>query len=196
MTEPDGAADDPARPHIPGDPPFWMFIIGDMLVFAFMFCAFSFARGQEPAVFAEGHARLNQTLGLINTLLLLTSSWFVASGVNAARGSRAAATPVLLAAGVVCAIGFCVIKGFEYAEKIRHGDIAQNDSFLSYYFVITGIHLFHVVVAIGVMSVIALRWHLLAPERRAIQPLETAATLWHLVDLLWIFLFALIYMMA
>lgn len=185
----------PGARHIPGDPPFWMFVVGDMLVFGLMFFAFSYARGQEPEIFAVGHDRLNQGLGLVNTLLLLTSSWFVASGVEAARGPHARHTPLLLGAGILCAIGFCGIKAIEYTEKVLHGDIAQSTTFFSYYFVLTGIHLLHVLVAIGFMTTVAIRYHILGRERASMEVLESAATFWHLVDLLWIFLFAIIYMM-
>jgi nitric oxide reductase NorE protein len=181
--------------HWPGEPALWSFIGGDMIVFAVMFIALSHERLHSKTVFRAGHDTLDQGLGLTNTLLLLSSSWFVASAVAAVRNGRPRLSNPLLSCAILCALAFCGIKAVEYHEKIAAGFTPMTDLFFAYYFVVTGIHLLHVILAIGVMLVVALRQRRSELQAADGVLLESAAVFWHLVDILWIFLFALIYMM-
>ncbi len=180
--------------RIPGEGGIWALIAGDMLFFTLFFVVFAKAAGVQPAQFAAGHRLLDAGLGLVNTLLLLMSSLLVALGVERAkRSGRPARTPIRLA--MLCGGGFVIVKIVEYSAKIAQGITPLSGDFFVYYFAFTGIHLFHVLLGLA-----ALGWAQsqlastpLADDRIAL--IESAALFWHLVDLLWIILFALFYVL-
>ena len=175
----------------------WLLISGDLILFSLLFATFLWMRGEQLETFTAGHAQINQFWGLVNTLLMLTSSWFVATAVKAARRELTAITVRCFAGAALCGAGFIVVKVFEYGEKLRAGfTITTNDFFMLYY-IYTGIHLLHVVIGMGVLTVLILysrsgRFALGNKMRN----LESGASFWHLVDLLWIVLFALLYLVG
>jgi nitric oxide reductase NorE protein len=125
---------------------------------------------------------------------MLTSSWFVASGIRAARMNSGRRASILFLLTVLCGIGFGVVKFFEYSAKIHAGITLNTNDFFMCYFMFTGIHLFHVLIGTILVSLMA-RYSWTGPiTSRKIYYLETGATYWHLVDLLWIVLFALLYL--
>lgn len=178
--------------HLPGEEGIWMFILGDMLVFSLFFVTYLYYRGQEPALFNASQAHLNVHLGVINTLLLLTSSWFVALGVDAVRSDHMARAKRLFRLAWLCGAGFVALKAVEYAQKSREGFNLLTDNFFMFYYMYTGIHLIHVL-----LGLVFLTW-LIRKCRTAsaadISTFEIGASFWHLVDLLWIMLFPLLYL--
>jgi len=181
--------------HLPGEVGIWVLILGDMTVFALFFGVFMHYRGHEAALFRHSQATLNQSYGAINTLLLLTSSLFVVLGVGAVRRRMHAVAPKLFVLAFVCGLGFSLIKVLEYSAKARHGISLNTNDFYMYYFVLTGIHFFHLLIGMGVL-VFMWRLSLRRPASdKQITYLEAGASYWHMVDLLWIVLFPLIYLM-
>ena len=180
--------------HIPGDLGIWLFVAGDMLVFSAMFMVYAFYRSAEPALFHLSQQQLNQDFGLANTFLLLTSSWFVVIAVRGARAGFNRLSMGMFAAALMCGLGFLIAKGLEYSEKFDHGITMMTNDFFMYYFVLTGLHGFHVV--LGVSGLSYLIWRARKPSYDAgdIRVFETGATFWHMVDLLWIILFPLLYL--
>jgi nitric oxide reductase NorE protein len=181
--------------HLPGEPGIWIVICGDLMLFSIMFIVFLFYRRDDPALFQASQSQLNQSFGLINTFFMLTSSWFVAMAVEAARTQRIKATVVLFRLGFACGLGFAIVKIAEYAQKIRAGIVINTNDFYMYYYVFTGIHFLHVLIGMGVLAFMA---HYatkgdFAPS--TIGHFESGACFWHLVDLLWIALFALLYLL-
>jgi nitric oxide reductase NorE protein len=166
-----------------------------MVLFGFMFIVYVHDRYQNLSLFLSARPQMNETLGLTNTLLLLASSWFVASGVAAARMGRLRIARGALLGGICCALGFCTVKFFEYREKLEAGITPATNLFFTYYFGLTGIHLVHVIVAIGVMSFAVARCGRASLTQKDFVFIESAASFWHLVDILWIMLFALLYLM-
>jgi len=191
------ATEDPhdAPRHVPGEAGIWIIIFGDMLVFSVMFLSFVCQRREDPRLFQTSAAHLNQVFGLLNTVLLLTSSWFVALGIQAARRDegRRAARGFRLA--TLCALGFSIVKLLEYTEKVRADIVINSNDFYMYYFVLTGIHFMHVLIGIGVLTFMARHAAAGAIDGRRLSHLESGASFWHLVDLLWIALFALLYLL-
>lgn len=180
------------RRHVPGEAELWILILGDLAVFTVFFGVLGWQHRTDPASYADGQAGLATGLGLLNTVLLLTGSAFVASALGAARRGRWAAARQGYRAGIVCGLGFVAVKAVEYA-----GHAGETvDAFLSSYFVFTGIHLLHVLVGLVCLSVAARRcrdaaaWEEPVSERL----LEGLGVYWHLVDLLWIVLFVLLYL--
>ena len=180
--------------RIPGEAGIWVVIFGDMLVFSIMFVSFMLARRDDRALFHASAARLNQTAGLVNTVLLLTSSWFVAMAVRAARAGGGPSAALRFRCGVACAIGFIVTKLVEYTEKVRAGIVINTDDFDMYYYVLTGIHFMHVLIGLGLLIFMAGYARTGPLDARKVGHLESGASFWHLVDLLWIALFALLYL--
>ena len=186
---------DSVRPHLPGEPGVWMFIIGDVLVFSLLFSVFVYDRSQEVALFVEQQQLLNQTLGLLNTVLLLTSSWLVALAVHGARAGQLSRARSCFVSAIVCGMGFVVVKYFEWGEKIAADLTLETNNFFMYYYLMTGIHLLHMVIGIGVLVFLWQSVRDAAFDAQGVGVLESGACFWHLVDILWIALFALLYLM-
>ncbi|MGQ0621622.1 MAG: cytochrome c oxidase subunit 3 family protein [Panacagrimonas sp.] len=183
-----------ARVHLPGEVGIWVFILGDMIVFGLFFVTFMYYRGQDRALFAEAQTLLNQNWGAINTLLLLASSWFVVMGLNAARQGAALLSTRLLWSAWLCGFGFVIVKYFEWGEKLRAGITLTTNDFFMYYFVFTGIHLLHLIIGLGVLVFLISLTRRRAFDAKGLMILEGGACFWHLVDLLWIVLFAVLYL--
>ena len=183
-----------ARPHIPGEPGLWILIFGEMSFFAALFASYLLARGGDAVGFAAGQAELSRGIGLANTLLLLTSSLFVAWGVAAARGGDTRQAPRWFAAGLACGLGFVAFKAIEYAELFARGIALDSHPFFAYYFGLTALHLGHVLIGSGLLAALtrATRQPLTKPSHLAL--IESAGCFWHMVDLLWIVIFPLLYL--
>lgn len=183
-----------AERHMPGEAGIWVFIFGDMLVFSSFFIVFMVDRSRNVSLYSASQEHLSQFFGVLNTFFMLSSSWFVATAVIAARRNLGKITPVCFFLGWLCAFGFVINKFFEYGEKIRAGIRIDTNDFFMYYFMFTGFHLMHVLIGMGVLAFAA--WYSwrgnYTPHR--IRNLESSASFWHVVDLLWIMLFALLYL--
>jgi nitric oxide reductase NorE protein len=175
----------------PGEPGLWLFLFADMVLFACLFGVVIYIRDDQPEVFAPSQAALSQTLGLINTLLLLTGSLFVALGVNATRSAVGRADR-MFAGGIACGAAFLGVKVIEWGRSIADGHTASTNDFYSAYYMLTGIHLAHVTIGLGVL--IACYRNVRSANLRP-NLVEGGACYWHLVDLLWVVLFPLVYLM-
>jgi nitric oxide reductase NorE protein len=190
------AAVAPPVRRIPGETGTWVFLFGDMLVFGAFFATFMVERAKAPEVFDVSRKTLHLGVGLTNTLVLLTSSLLVVVALGALRsGARKIARSALLAA-MACGAVFIGLKVFEYYSLVTAGHGVGANHFYLYYFILTGVHLFHVCVGMAVLTVLlaATRPHELSATRLAV--VEGGACFWHLVDLLWIVLFPLLYLVA
>lgn len=183
------------RGAIPGEPGLWLFLLADLTVFAVFFAAVIVMRADDPALFTRGSAGLGQGLATAGTLLLLTSSLLVVlAGAAARRGGDGPATGTrLLEGALVCGAGFVAVKSVGWAQTIQHGGAISSNDFLSVYFMLTGIHMLHVLV--GIVVLVALRRELRreAPPRLAF--VDGGSCYWHMVDLLWLILFPLLYLL-
>ncbi len=195
LSSSDTARTNPARNHIPGEIGIWLFVAGDLLVFAVFFIVIALGHVQQPEVFAQGRALLNMWVGVLNTLLLLTGSWFVAIGVDKCRTTSKPVGSHYFALAILCGVAFAANKTFEWGGKISAGFTPATNDFYMYFFIFTGIHLLHVIVGIGVLLLVRSVSRRPALARRDIATMESGATFWHLVDLLWIVLFALFYLL-
>ena len=187
---------DSAEPRLPGDQFIWYIIALELATFSVMFVAYAFTRAWHVELFNASQRQLDVGMGALNTGLLLTASWCVARAVLALRetGARRAALG-WLAAGGLLGIGFVVVKLGEYADKAAQGIGLSTNLFFDFYFILTGFHLAHVLVGLLALAIVGVgiaRQRADAPDAHA---LETAAAFWHLVDLLWLVLFPLVYVM-
>ena len=171
----------------------WFFVIGDLIIFGVYFVAYMYYRGQDPDLFLQSQARLNLDIGAINTVVLLTSSLFVALGTSAARAGKTADALRLFGIALACGAAFPVLKLFEYVPEIIAGMTPGTNLFFMYYFVMTGLHLCHVLLGLVILCFVIR--NLRGPAAPRISFVETGATYWHMVDMLWLILFALLYLM-
>ncbi len=171
----------------------WFFIIGDLLIFGVYFLAYVVYRGQDPALFLHSQQFLDAGIGAINTLILLTSSWTLALGTQAARGGRTGEAFRLIAATAAIGGLFPLLKLLEWLPKIGAGHTPGENLFFMFYYLMTGLHLCHVL--LGLVLLGFLMRSLRASPEPDIRFIETCAVYWHMVDLLWLFLFALFYLM-
>lgn len=184
----------PVTRHLPGEAGLWVFIGGDVIVFSLFFAIYIYDFGLYPDIFHASQAHLNHAFAAINTVLLLSSSWFVATAVEAARREKGRISSACLVAALICGIGFCVIKIFEYHEKINEGIMINTNEFYTLYYMYTGIHLVHVLIGLGVLAVMVRVSRKGVLDSKRIFLMEGGASYWHMVDLLWIGLFALLYL--
>jgi nitric oxide reductase NorE protein len=153
MARPMHAGSDAPR-HLPGDSSVWLFVIGDMVIFSCYFAAYMFDRGQNHGLFLQSQQQLSRSLGIINSLILLTSSLFVALSVQAARAGNVGVASRLLSSGSAFGIGFVLIKSLEWYLKLRSGLTISSNAFFMHYYMITSLHCFHVLLGLVILRIV------------------------------------------
>lgn len=187
----------PAAPaqRLPGDLAIWVFILAEMLAFAVFFSAYAFARAKNVELFNLYQQTLDRDAGAVNTLLLITGSWFVALAVRAAQRDDTPAVARHIALGFLCGAGFLVVKSFEYAAKFGAGISLSTNTFYMFYISLTFFHFMHVILGMVILAVLWKQARRGAYGSHDANGLESGAAYWHMVDLLWIVLFPLVYVM-
>lgn len=188
-----------AQKHTPVEPGFWVLIFGDLLVFTVMFIVFVFHRFETEAAAGEFSAAsnlLNQGIGITNTLVLMTSSYFVARALVLLRRGATRISNQSLLVGMCLGLAFISLKLFEYYEKTRDSITVTSNTFYEFYFTFTGVHLLHVVIGVLLFAyVINRNLNPTVAEAENIKFLEGVACYWHMVDFLWVMLFTLFYIL-
>jgi cytochrome c oxidase subunit 3 len=185
----------------------WIFLVTEVMFFGGLFMAYTLYRVWYPEAWSEGSEELDIVLGGFNTMVLIGSSLTMALAVRAAQtGSKSKTQVTWLLLTMALGLTFLVVKFFEYKHKYELGHIPgpnfhfegphadQVQIFISLYFALTGLHALHMIIGLGMMSVIT--W--MAAKRRFspewYTPIELAGLYWHFVDIVWIFLFPLLYL--
>ena len=184
----------------------WLFLATEILMFGGLFAGFAYMQSRFPEAFFEAHKHLQVPLGTLNTIVLLISSFTMVMAVHKAATNKQKQLIVYLTITIVCACMFLVVKYFEYAHKFHDGLLpgrffsntedptGHQFIFFSFYFMMTGLHGIHILIGI-----IVLLWLL----RRSIRgdftssyytPVDLVGLYWHLVDVIWIYLFPLLYL--
>ncbi len=193
----------------------WLFLVTEILLFSGMFVAYAVYRSWHPEVFAQASELLDWRLGALNTVVLLASSFTVALSIHFIQKGEKEKVVVLLILTLVCAAIFMGVKFVEYSGKFSHGvfpgagfephgivdgkdyskyDIPFAPQFFSIYFVMTGIHGIHVLVGMGLFGWLITRVARGHFSPQWYTPVELTGLYWHLVDIIWIFLFPLLYL--
>jgi nitric oxide reductase NorE protein len=176
---------------VPGQPDMWAFVLFETLVFTGYFGFYLFYRARSPELFLHAQAQLDLRIGVLNTLVLLLSSWSVARCVQSSRaGAYGAALRDAYITAAFAAV-FLLFKVFEWARLVRSGNGFDSNDFFTYYYFLTGIHFVHLLIGFVVLGVVS--YQLRGPARRSQELVETCATYWHTVDFLWVLIFALLY---
>ena len=183
----------------------WVFLATEVLLFGGLILGYLVYRHAYPAAFAAASRHTEIVIGTANTAILLTSSFLVACAVDAFSVEMRKLCAGLLVSAIALGLAFIVLKGIEYAGEYREHLVPGIDFsfepdqangvqlFFVFYFVATAIHALHMLVGIGLLAVMSgLTWR--SPSTRHRAALHSTALYWHFVDLVWIFLFALIYL--
>lgn len=178
-------------------PSIWTFIAFDCSSFGVLFCVFMSERLREPALYDASARLMDVRLGLANTLILITSSYLVALSAAAARRDELSGLRRLLLAGIVVGASFAALKLAEYEMKIAGGITPQTDAFFGYYFALTGLHFVHYAAGMVVLLILLRRaYRATAVDAELLRTVLTAGIFWHMVDLLWVFLFPMLYLLG
>lgn len=194
----------------------WLFLLTEILLFGGLFCFYAIAHVARPELFVEMNRLLNVKMGATNTVVLIFSSLTVALAIRAIQMGKQKLCVALLAVTIACGGCFMVVKYFEYSSKFHHGllpgrfynyhadpaagyDFIEHSNphvFLSVYFLMTGLHGIHVLVGMLLLGWIALRANRGEFSPEFYTPVEMGGLYWHLVDLIWIYLFPLLYLIG
>jgi len=172
--------------ELPGDPMIWVLIFSELAVFGLMLGALVVARAVNPSVFASGQAVLDVGLASLNTVVLVSSGWAAARGAAAARAGASLACRRWLVLAIALGCSFVAIKLLEYANEIATGVGLETSTFFTLYFLLTGFHLLHVLLGMDILAVVL--------RGAAVGPVETGTSFWHMVDLVWVVMFPIIYL--
>ncbi|MCP5021390.1 MAG: cytochrome c oxidase subunit 3 family protein [bacterium] len=182
---------------LPGDGAWWMFLTAEFGTLCMFFVVFAFMRSAAPEEFKAAQALLDPRLALANSLILMTSGYCMARGLHSMRIVRSGASPAFrwVLAAALLGIVFVVIKSSEYGDKFELGLTFSSGTFWFFYFFLTGFHYLHVLLGIGFLFWIALRVRNkpLTPELQV--QTESCGAFWHMLDLVWILLFPLLYLL-
>jgi cytochrome c oxidase subunit 3 len=186
----------------------WVFLASEVMFFGGLFTAFVFYREAHPSAFAEASRKLNVIIGSMNTAVLLTSSLTMAIAVGCAgHGDRLRMARYLTMTALLGCV-FLAVKSYEYADKFHEhlvpGPEFAFDSprapevqmFFVFYFVMTGVHALHLVIGICVLGILGWRVRYTKHLTAWRNSIETAGLYWHLIDIIWIFLFPFLYLLG
>jgi cytochrome c oxidase subunit 3 len=183
----------------------WLFLATEVLLFAVMFCTFAIMRYYHLGEFHEASHHLNLWAGALNTAILLFSSYTAAVAVTKAQEGDNAGVVRNFGISVACGFLFLMVKAFEYTGKAQHGmfplvwnsNFYEYKNFLGIYYCMTGLHALHVIIGMVVMTIYGIRPALKNRfSGKYYTPVELSALYWHLVDLIWIYLFPLLYLVG
>ncbi|MCU7846369.1 MAG: cytochrome c oxidase subunit 3 family protein [Candidatus Thiodiazotropha sp. (ex Monitilora ramsayi)] len=188
------AVAEPIR-YPPGDLAIWVFILAELAAFGAFFGAYAFTRMQHVELFNHFQATLDRDAALINTFALITSSYFVVRAVASIRDNNSQGCVRWLMAALVMGALFLIVKAQEYAHHIDEGIRLSTNTFYMFYLSLTFFHFMHVIMGMVILAAVAVkakRGGYSATEHTGV---ETGASYWHMVDLVWLILFPLVYVM-
>ncbi|MEI8202356.1 MAG: cytochrome c oxidase subunit 3 family protein [Bacteroidota bacterium] len=184
----------------------WLFIFTELLLFGGLFLVYSIYRAQYPANFHEGSLELSVTIGAINTIALLFSSMTIAMALSAMQKNNKKLSLILIGITLLMAAVFLFNKYIEWGAKFEHGLYPGSELmahlerghllYFSLYFFMTGLHAFHIIVGMILLLIVFFKVKKGTIHSQKYVFLENGALYWHLVDLIWIFLFPLMYLIS
>ncbi len=175
-----------ALDHLPGNPLMWVLILSELFVFGAFFAGFSVDRAMHPALFAASQARLDRVAGGVNTMLLLSSGLAAAIALRNRSEGNVKACRWWLGGAVTLGVGFLAIKIMEYADNAALGITMETDDFFTLFYLMTGFHGLHVVLGIVILAIVG--W------KCSSENVETGTAFWHMVDLIWVLLYPIVYL--
>lgn len=186
----------------------WIFLLTEMLLFGGLFCAYSIFRAWNPEMFYNAHKFLNVRLGTLNTIILITSSLTIALAIRSLQINKKNNAVLYLALTLIFAAAFLVIKYFEYSHKFHLGQLpgkfytftgvkgTNPHIFFSIYFIMTGLHGMHILIGMIIIAIMLVKTASGKFSNEYYTPVEMTGLYWHLVDIIWIYLFPLLYLIG
>ncbi|MFA7429707.1 MAG: cytochrome c oxidase subunit 3 family protein [Rhodospirillaceae bacterium] len=171
---------------LPGNPLMWVLILSEMLVFGALLAGFAAVRLLDPTAHAAGQAALDPIMGGLNTLVLVTSGLFIALAVRSRVDGSVRGARLWSAGAMVLGVVFLIVKGVEYAAKAAEGITIETSGFFTLYYLTTGFHAAHVVMGLIVLGLVS--W------KCSVENMETGAAFWHMVDLVWVLIYPVVYL--
>ena len=184
-----------AESHPKVFPGLWVLLTLDLGIFMFYFLAFTIDRAGHEAICEQGRQSLNASIAFANTLILLTSSLFVVKAVDAARKHLPKIAEHYLQCAILCGLAFVVLKISGYVGDALAGHYITTNIFYGYYYAITGLHFFHLLLGLFVLTACFLKVRKGDTGDKVIVWLTSAGCFWHLVDMLWVMIFPLFYLL-
>ncbi|MHB8846901.1 MAG: cytochrome c oxidase subunit 3 family protein [Burkholderiales bacterium] len=178
---------------LPGDFAIWVFIFAELTVFGVLFVAYAFTRSVHLDLFNASQLTLNRTYGFANTLLLLTSSYFVVRALRAIKAGRNTACGNWIAGALGLGAMFLLLKLVEFHQDFARGITLSANLFYMFYLSLTFFHFMHVAMGMVILAVVAVKAYAGRYTADNHTGVETGGSYWHMVDLVWILLFALVY---
>lgn len=177
----------------PGGILLWILILLELFTFGLALAGLMYYRFQEPDLFAQSTAVLNKTLGGINTIVLLTSGFFMAAAVHFFKKENIKNGIYSMLATILIGSAFLFIKWFEYEEKLNVGLGVEENMFFTFYWLLTGFHFIHVIVGLVILTLILVK---ITNNKKAIkiEDIESGGAFWHMCDLIWLLIFPALYL--
>jgi nitric oxide reductase NorE protein len=179
----------------PGDLAIWIFILAELLVFAAFFAAYAFTRAHHVELFNTYQRTLDTNAAMINTLALITSSYFVMRAVAAIREDKVRLCVRWTIAAILMGVLFIAIKSGEYAHHYANGVNLRTNTFYMFYLSLTFFHYMHVLMGMIILGAVAIKASNGCYSADEHTGVETGASYWHMVDIVWLILFPLVYIM-
>jgi nitric oxide reductase NorE protein len=179
----------------PGDLSIWVFILAELMAFGVFFAAYAITRMKNVELFNSMQATLDRDIGAINTVLLITASWCVARAVAAIQQDRCSSSADFLLAGILSGSGFLILKMLEFKAKAALGINLTTNTFYMFYLSLTFFHFMHVILGMVILIAVWNKTRKGGYSAADHHGMETGASYWHMVDLVWIVLFPLVYVM-
>jgi nitric oxide reductase NorE protein len=181
--------------RLPGDLAMWFFILAELSVFAILILVFAVTQMLKPQMFSENRHLLNSSTGLAMTLSLLTAGLFAALAQEQVRQSRTRHGGLFLLAALLAASVYVVLKLTEYRHLLASGLGMEHNTFFTLYWILTGFHFLHVLLGMLILGWLAERCRRRLYSANNLSGLESGVLYWHMVDLIWVVLFPLVYVL-
>ena len=185
----------PSWTEPPGGILVWIIVAVELLTFGMGLVVFQVHARESHELFAAGRAALSQSIGMINTMILLTGGWFMTIAIGNLRNGNILKSRGWLIATITSGLLFLALKGFEYADKLSHGYDLHADTFYTLYWLLTGFHFIHV--AVAVIILLFMWWGILAGRytKSDHEDVESSGIFWHMCDLIWLLVYPVVYLL-
>ncbi|MSU97998.1 cytochrome c oxidase subunit 3 family protein [Pseudomonas mandelii] len=184
------------RRHLPGDLAMWFFILAELSVFAILIVVFAVTQAIKPQMFSESRLLLNTSTGLAMTLSLLTAGLFAALAQEQVRHSRPRHGAVFLLMALLAASVYVVLKLTEYRHLLASGLGMEHNTSFTLYWILTGFHFLHVLLGMVILGWLTERCRRGLYDASNRSGFESGVLYWHMVDLIWVMLFPLVYVLS
>jgi nitric oxide reductase NorE protein len=175
----------------PGGILMWIIIFLELITFGMALVAFVYYGAKEPEIFHQSKLQLNPTIGAINTVFLLTSGLFVANAIHFYKEGNITKTTFFFKLAMLGGLLFLLLKSFEYYTKITHGITLDTNTFFSFYWMLTGFHIIHVLIGLVLLFITERN---ISKNKSELEDVEATAAFWHMCDIIWLLLFPNIYL--